>query len=94
MTTRATVYMTEDAAIVIDDEKADILAIRQNGQIEVWSYNGETHMGNMPDYADGYTIRLVVVYWQRGFFDGARFGRDEAQDKLRAALGLETTPHA
>lgn len=90
MSIRATVYINEDAVILIHDHKADILAIRQNGQIEVWSANGETHMGNLPDYAAETAIRWAVEYWQRGFFEGVRFGRDEAQAKLRTALGLST----
>lgn len=88
MTTRVTVCMAEDAVIVLHDTEADILAVRQRGFVEVWRADGETHMGNLPIDASERDIRLTTAFWYIGLINGVRFGRDEAQAKLRAALGL------
>lgn len=86
MTTRATVCIDEDAVTLIED--GDILAVRQHGRVEVWSADGETHLGNLPLSATELEIRKAAEFWLNGFATGTSFGRDEAQAKLRAALGL------
>lgn len=88
MTTRATVYIDEDAVTLIED--GDLLAIRQRGTVEVWTADGETYLGNMPVYATELEIRKAAEFWRNGFATGIAFGRDEAQAKLRAALGLKS----
>lgn len=86
MTTRATVHIAEDAITVIED--GDIFAVRQRGKVEIWTDDGETHLGNLPLYATELEIRKAAEFWRNGFAEGARFGRDEAQAKLRDALGI------
>lgn len=86
MTTRATVCIEEDAVTLVDD--GDILAFRQRARVEVWSGDGITHLGNLPLHATELEIRKAAEFWRNGFTDGVRFGREEAQAKLRNALGL------
>lgn len=85
MTTRASVYIDEDAVTLIDD---DLLAVRQRDGVEVWRADRETHLGNLPLSATEPEIRKAAEFWLNGFTAGTRFGRDEAQAKLRAALGF------
>ena len=86
MTTRTVICFDEDAETLIADD--DILVVSQRGHIEVWSANGETHMGNLPLHTGERVIRKSAEFWLNGFTVGVCFGRDEAQAKLRAALGL------
>lgn len=88
MTIRATVLIEEDAAVVLSDGL--LLAVRQHGVVEVWSESGETHMGNLPVNASEADIRRAAGFWSSGFMAGVSFGRDEAQAKLRRALGINT----
>lgn len=82
----ATVYIEEQAVTLIADD--DLLAIRQHGRVEVWNADGEIHLGNLPMYATETEIRKAAEFWLNGFAVGIQAGRDEAQAKLRAALGL------
>ena len=85
-TTNATVYLEEEAVTLIED--GALLAIRQHGRVEVWNANGETHLGNLPLAATEPEIRKAAEFWLNGYTEGIQAGRDEAQAKLRAALGL------
>lgn len=86
MTARAIIHIDDDAVTLIADD--DILAVRQYGWVEVWSADGETHMGNLPEYVGETEIRFAAAFWLNGFAAGVSFGRDEAQAKLREALGI------
>lgn len=85
-THKSTVYIDEDAVTLIADD--DLLAIRQHGRVEVWSADGETHLGNLPLYATETEIRKAAEFWLNGFAVGIQAGRDEAQAKIRDAMGL------
>lgn len=90
MSARSTVYISEDAVIVVNDPVGGILAIRQQGRLEVWSDDGETHMGNLPIYATETEIRKAAECYVNGYTEGIKAGRDEARAKLRAALELNS----
>ena len=83
---KSTVLIDEDAETLIADD--NILVVSQRGHIEVWSADGETHMGNLPLHTGERVIRKSAEFWLNRFNAGVCFGRDEAQAKLRAALGL------
>lgn len=85
---RATVCIADGHEILIQD--AGILAIRQRGQIEVWSADGETHFGNLPEDANEALIRAAAKFWGIGFFAGVSFGRDDTQANMRKAMGINT----
>ena len=84
--TKASVYITEDAVTLISD---DLLAIRQNGRVEVWSEDGEIHMGNLRELAFNVEIRAAAKFWLNGYAEGIKLGHQQAQAKLRAALGID-----
>ena len=86
MNKQAMAYVDEDAVTLIDD--GDILAFRQRARVEVWTGHGLTHLGNLPLHATESEIRKAAEFWRSGFAEGVRFGRDEAQAKLRHALGI------
>lgn len=83
---KATVLIDEDAVTIIADR--NLLALRQRGRVEVWNALGETHMGNLPVYVTDNAIREAAEFWLNGYTAGIQAGRDEAQAKLRDALGL------
>lgn len=85
-THKATVYIDEEAVVIIADD--NLLVIRQHGRVEVWHAGGETHLGNLPMDATETEIRKATEFWLNGYTAGITAGRDEAQAKLRAALGL------
>lgn len=85
-THKATVYIDEEAVTLIVDD--DLLAIRQRGRVEVWNAAGEIHLGDLPMYATETEIRKAAEFWINGYTEGIKAGRAEAQEKLRAALGL------
>lgn len=84
--TKAAVCIAEDAVTLIADRH--LLALRQLGRVEVWNALGEIHLGNLPIYVTDNAIREAAEFWINGYAAGLLDGRDEAQAKLRAALGL------
>lgn len=88
MTAPTSIHIDEGRAEIIIAE-CDLLAIRQRGRVEVWKGDGETYMGSLPVDTIESQIRSAAEFFRSGFIEGVYFGRDEAQDKLRAVLGLE-----
>lgn len=88
MTIQICIHISDDAVVVLSDD--DILAVKQFGSIEVWHASGETHMGNLPIDATPTEIQNAAAFWRNGFVGGVSFGRDEAQAKLRAAMGIKS----
>lgn len=81
-------YLEPEHQIVYKD--SDVLAVRQNGRVEVWSADGETNYGNIagPNAADRHVVMAVWRSWSRGFDEGMKAGADGARSEMRAALGL------
>ena len=86
MTYRATVCIADEHEILIQD--ANIFAIRQRGQIEVWSADGEDHIGNLPEDATEAQIRAAALFWHKGFIVGVDYGRRQAKADMRKAIGI------
>ena len=83
-----TCWVDADSRRVVDD--GDILAFVSGGKIEVWSSDGETHLGFIPaglSMTEAELVAVAVKFWEAGTLAGHQSGMAEAQADLRAAIG-------
>lgn len=79
---------TDSDSIAIET-KAPVNAIRQNGRVEIWDEDCNTHLGNLPDTATAADVEMAYRFYQEGYKDGVGFGRARLQSEISSLLGIK-----
>lgn len=84
--TRIGLILEDKHVIVLQNDR--FIAVRQNGRVELWDVEGDTHFGNLPEDATEGAMEGAYMCWRRGYEYGLRVGRETALQAVRSAIGL------
>jgi hypothetical protein len=79
-------YLAEDHRIVFESD--EIVAVSQQGKVEVWDEMRETFYGFLPENATAEDVQNAMKFFKEGFKRGEHFGQRKAKSDIREALGL------
>lgn len=79
-------YLHEKHTEIVSD--GYVLAIRQNGHVEVWDADGETSIGVLPEDATEGDVLRAFAFYTNGIRAGEKYGAERTRQAMRAALGL------
>lgn len=76
-------------------EFSGLVAVKKDGELEVYSGDGKLHYGNLREDATDDECRTLAHALMRGVEVGKVLGREEFQAELRKLLGVkeDTTDH-
>jgi hypothetical protein len=82
-----TLSLEQTHEIIYNEE--DIIAIRQGGAVEIWGSDGESFLGTIPENSTSETVKMILVFFHRGYLEGKQRGRIEIQVALRQLIGSD-----
>ncbi|MGL5061033.1 MAG: hypothetical protein ACRC62_13755 [Microcoleus sp.] len=82
-----TLYLHEDHQIILSTD--ELLAVRQDGSVEVWDSFGEVFFGSLPRNVGKKDVLFAMSFYHNGLTMGKKIGRREVQLKMQELLGLD-----
>ena len=76
----------EDFEFVMEDDS--YIAVRQAGQVEVWTVDGTLWIGNLPEKAGAADVDAVLRVYSRALDRGFEAGRVGLAEQIRHMLGV------
>jgi hypothetical protein len=86
----STLYLEEDHQELVND--GQVMAVRQNGKVEVWACDGEYHFGDLPESATAEKTTIKTERDIRKLFVGKEHAGSITRDassltvKIKAAV--------
>lgn len=78
--------ISEKNEILLHDDS--YIAVRQDGHVELWTGDGGTWVGNLPEKATEDDVDAVLRIYARGMDRGKDVGRVGLAEDIRRMLGL------
>jgi flagellar biosynthesis/type III secretory pathway protein FliH len=81
--------MYQDEDEVIADEAGFFIAAKRKDHLEVWNAEGDFCVGNLPLGTQEDTIRLLVQFFNQGYYKGYQEGHLKGLDDGKASAKME-----
>jgi hypothetical protein len=76
----------EEFEFVMEDNS--YIAVRQAGQVEVWTVDGEVWIGNLPEKSTQEDVEAALKIYSLGLDRGCEAGAEGMRARIRNLLGV------